>query len=121
MSRDRRHFQRVSFDAMAELATRTLRTAVQVVDLSFKGAMVELPADILLPPGTHCKLYVSLGEPAAGQTITMLTEVAHVDGTLHGLLCLGIDLDSITHLRRLIEVRLGSAELLEREFAQLIA
>jgi len=35
------------------------------------------------------------------------------------LRCLSIDLDSITHLRRLLELNLGDPQLVERELLQL--
>jgi len=51
----------------------------------------------------------------------MSCEVAHIEGDHIGLLCRSIDLDSITHLRHLIELNLGDAALLEREFKALVA
>ena len=37
-----------------------------------------------------------------------------------GLFCHHIDIDSITHLRRLIELNLGDETLLQRELAELL-
>jgi hypothetical protein len=37
------------------------------------------------------------------------------------LLCESIDLDSITHLRRLVELNAGDPALLERELTALVA
>jgi hypothetical protein len=45
----------------------------------------------------------------------MDTAVAHIEGTRVGLRCLHIDLDSITELRRLVELNLGDAAQLDRE------
>ena len=50
----------------------------------------------------------------------MTAGIAHVDGNRAGLLCRSIDLDSVTHLRRLIELQLGDPALLERDLAELI-
>lgn len=50
----------------------------------------------------------------------MAGELAHVEGERSGVLCRSIDLESITHLRRLIEMNLGDAALVERELAALI-
>lgn len=50
----------------------------------------------------------------------MLVTLAHQKDGLLGLQCREIDLDSITHLRRLIELNLGSSELLERELGALV-
>ena len=51
----------------------------------------------------------------------MAGELAHVEGDHAGVLCRSIDLESITHLRRLIEVNLGDPAASERELKALIA
>ena len=45
--------------------------------------------------------------------------VAHEENKELGLKCKDIDVDSITHLRRLIELNLGDPDLLERELSAL--
>lgn len=114
---DRRHHQRVHFDGHALLITTAGRATVQVVDLSLKGALVKLPAAAQVEGGEPCLLALTLGEI----TIKMAVEVAHLDGTDAGLRCVAIDLDSITHLRRLIEMNLGDPKLAERELRALLA
>jgi hypothetical protein len=37
------------------------------------------------------------------------------------LLCHSIDIDSVTHLRRLVELNLGNADLLQRELSALVS
>ena len=64
-----------------------------------------------------CQLTIPLAE--TGNHIAMSTEVAHTEGLHTGLLCRGIDLDSVTHLRRLIELQLGDPALLERDLGEL--
>lgn len=92
-----------------------------MVDLSLKGALLRLPARSALKPGDPCLLSVSLAQLDVG--IAMAGEVAHVEleGLRVGLLCRSIDIESITHLRRLLEINLGDAQLLERELKALIA
>ena len=54
------------------------------------------------------------------QTIIRMTvTVMHVHADRIGLHCEHIDIDSVTHLRRLIELNLGDPELLERELSGL--
>jgi hypothetical protein len=50
----------------------------------------------------------------------MWATVSHVDGRHIGLRCSSIDLDSITHLRRLVELNAGDPALLERELTALL-
>ncbi len=93
---------------------------VKVQDLSLKGALLRLGQTGEIAPGAPCLLEVKLGE----LRIAMAAEVAHVEGTgsqrKAGLLCRSIDIESITHLRRLIEINTGDPRLLERELKALI-
>jgi hypothetical protein len=117
MPHERRHFVRVSFDAPALLTTATDAFSVHVLDLSLKGALITAPAQAVLRAGMLCQITIPLAE--TGNHIAMSTEVAHVEGLHTGLLCRGIDLDSVTHLRRLIELQLGDPALLERDLGEL--
>ena len=54
---------------------------------------------------------------AEGTAIRMDGVVAHIADQRVGLHCQNIDVDSITHLRRLIQLNLGDAELCDRELS----
>jgi hypothetical protein len=119
---ERRLFSRVAFDASAELVTPQDHLQVRVLDLSLKGALLRLPdaaKAAALPPGSPCLLKVQLSAP--GTNIAMAGEVAHLEGDRAGVICRSIDLESITHLRRLIEINLGDAALLDRDLKALIS
>jgi hypothetical protein len=118
MPHERRHFVRVNFDAPALLTTATDAFSVHVLDLSLKGALITAPSQAVLGVGMLCQITIPLAD--TGNHIAMSTEVAHVRGQHTGLLCHGIDLDSVTHLRRLIELQLGDPALLERDLAELM-
>lgn len=92
-----------------------------MLDLSFKGALLRLPAGATVTPGDPCLLNIVLSQMDVG--IAMAGEIAHVElgGGRVGLQCRSIDIESITHLRRLLEINLGDAQLLERELKALIA
>lgn len=117
MPHERRHYVRVHFDAPALLTLASNAFSVHVQDLSLKGALVSLPAQANAQAGMLCQLTIPLHD--TGNHIGMSCEVAHVEGLHTGLLCLSIDLDSVTHLRRLIELQLGDPALLERDLAEL--
>jgi len=119
MPHERRHFVRVGFDAPALLTTSSAAFSVHVIDLSLKGALLRVPAQAQLEAGMPCQLTIPLTE--AGSHIAMSAEIAHIEGHHTGLLCRSIDLDSVTHLRRVIELQLGDPSLLERDLGELIA
>ncbi len=120
MSTERRQFARVAFAAGAELITTQSRLACQVIDVSLKGVLLRLPTGVQPPPGTPCLVKLPL-DGGGEVSIAMAGELAHVEGDHAGVLCRSIDLESITHLRRLIEVNLGDPAASERELKALIA
>ncbi|HEY9109536.1 MAG TPA: PilZ domain-containing protein [Roseateles sp.] len=122
MSTDRRLFARVAFTTGAELITTQANLRCQVADVSLKGVLLQLPDGATLQVGAPCLVKLPLGDQAQdGIVIAMAGELAHVDKGHAGVLCRSIDLESITHLRRLIEVNLGDAAASERELKALIA
>ncbi|QGX40515.1 PilZ domain-containing protein [Permianibacter aggregans] len=116
---DRRRFSRVDFFSQAYLCDSNGRVPCQVCDVSLQGALVAIPAEYadvsLVTPLT---LEIPLGDED-DVVIRMTVRVAHEREGVMGLLCDSIDLDSISHLRRLVELNLGDASALEREFPAL--
>lgn len=121
MTDERRQHARIAFHAPARLVLGERNLEVVVLDLSFKGALIRLPASTLLSEGASGMLHVRLNESEAGEQISMQIRVAFVEGPHAGLLCISIDIDSVTHLRRLLELNLGDPAMLERELSALIA
>jgi hypothetical protein len=115
---ERRHFSRISFHRPGELDVRVERVTCEVLDVSLKGALVEVPVGFRAAAGRECTLAIRLD--AGDATIRMSGEIAHREGNQVGIRCREIDLDSIAHLRRLVELNLGDEELLRRELGELI-
>ena len=118
---DRRQFSRIAFHTPARLDCTGSRIDVVVLDISLKGALIRLPAETALNEGAVCVLRIHLDDAESGDLISMDIRVAHVEGSKAGLLCQTIDIDSVTHLRRLVELNLGDPILLDREFSALVA
>ncbi|MDR3300590.1 MAG: PilZ domain-containing protein [Candidatus Accumulibacter sp.] len=118
MNQERRKYFRITFHTPATLTFPDRTFEVEVLDLSLKGALVVLPAEITVTDQALCKLSVPLDETRTG--ITMKTRVVHLEDRRVGLRCLSIDLDSVTHLRRLVELNLGDPSLLDRELSEFL-
>ena len=118
MTQNRRQFSRISFQSPARLLLADGPHLVDVHDLSLKGALVQPRASVTVPIGSKAILDVRLDD---GETdIRMGVTIVHLEpGGTYGLACHDIDLDSVTHLRRLVELNLGDEHLLERELALL--
>lgn len=113
---NRRRFQRIAFDAATELVQGDQRWAVELHDLSLKGLLIKAPADWHGDPEQPFFASITLGTDTLVQ---MEVQQARNNNGLLGFVCKHIDLDSISHLRRLVELNLGDGSLLERELAAL--
>ncbi|MCF5822603.1 PilZ domain-containing protein [Pseudomonas syringae] len=114
---DRRRFKRIAFDAKTQLKRGDHSWKVTLIDLSLKGMLIERPepwtgdpdqpfdVDIVLSNETHVKMDVA---------------ITHDNNRQLGFVCRHIDLDSISHLKRLVELNLGDQAELDRELAALI-
>lgn len=116
--KNRRHFWRATFNAPVRLTSDTGTVDVQLIDISLKGALFEVPPGWQGRVDEPCHLKLHLTE---GVIIGMWGRVVHLDGQNVGFRCDNIDLDSITHLRRLVELNSGDPKLLEREIQTLMA
>lgn len=115
---ERRRFHRIPFVTGATLHTAHGPRSVTVHDLSLKGALVEMGAEAApLKMGETCELVLPLDQNAQ---IVLKTRVARTHGQCLGLRCEQLDLDSAWHLRRLVELNLGDAALLQRDLNALI-
>jgi hypothetical protein len=115
-AQNRRQFTRINFESPAQLFTSEQTVAAQVKDISLKGALIEITSNNDWQPvaGGHCEIVISLDDSPI--KIYMHASVAHVtNNKTIGLLCEHIDLESIGHLRKLVELNLGDSALLERE------
>lgn len=115
-SSDRRRFQRFAFDAETELVQDQRRWPVTLHDLSLKGLLVDRPERWDADPTQPFEAKIRLADDAE---VRMEVEMSHSEGELIGLVCRHIDVESISHLRRLVELNLGDESLLERELAAL--
>ncbi|MCF8197405.1 MAG: PilZ domain-containing protein [Sulfuritalea sp.] len=116
-STERRNFWRAVFHSPVRLTTHDGEAFAQLLDISLKGALLEAAEVWHGKTGEECRLSLELAPDAI---ITMWTKVTHVEGSHIGLRCESIDLDSITHLRRLVELNSGDPAILDRELSSLV-
>ena len=109
---EKRHFTRVIFSTQATLMQGKNSWATQLIDLSFKGALIEHPLDLEINDGEYQLIFRLSGSDV---DISMTVRVIHNEQHHIGLSCEQMDIDSMTHLRRLIELNVGDDSELNRE------
>lgn len=120
MSDERRYFSRIPFAADAHIiaAHGDVYLNCRVIDVSLNGLLIARPENW---SGNLTDVFnVDLLLDGAQIVIKMQAEVAHMDTQSIGFHCQLIDLDSITHLKRLVELNLADEGLLHRELSALL-
>lgn len=114
---ERRRFTRIPFDAECELHSDKGSAVVQLVDISLRGALVESNRPLPVEMDDAVKLHLYLANDILIEIPAILT---HAQPPQYGFTAGEMEIDSITHLRRLVELNLGDEALLERELEQLL-
>lgn len=115
---NRRHYTRILFSTPAHLTNNTHSYPCQLLDISLNGALVSRDDEFDFAINSTAILAFKL--PQSDIIIAMTVTICHIKQQHVGLKCTHIDIDSITHLKRLIELNLADDELLHRELESLI-
>jgi hypothetical protein len=116
-SSERRRFHRILFDAPTRIETATGTLYTNLLDISLKGALAKTPENWQPQASEPVTLHVMLDE--GGTEITMHALCAHIEADRVGFLCDEIDMESISRLKRLVELNIGDESLLQRDLAAL--
>jgi len=113
---ERRHYQRISFIAEVVLEHNGDRCRCNLIDISLKGMLIEAPENLAADMQADYAIDLVLGEDAA---IKMQASISHAEDAHWGLKWNNIDLEGLTHLRRLLELNMVDSDELNRELAEL--
>lgn len=118
---ERRHFQRVAFVTTALLvehvgALGAVRRG-DICDMSLNGVLFQAHDGWRGELNERYQLRLELSDDV---WICMDVTIVHLEGARMGLRCDQIDLDSITALRRVLELNADDEEEIEREMDALI-
>lgn len=115
--KNRRQFTRVLFSIPAKVEIDNITYPVSIHDISLNGALVTTMESQHPLKGKLGVLNFFLSDNVS--EVTMDVAVVHIEDNETGLQCNAIDIDSISHLRRLIELNLGDSNQLNKELNQL--
>lgn len=114
---NRRQFTRILFSIKATLTVEEQDYPVSIHDISLNGALVTKPVS---PTELKGKLGIlSFNLTDSDSFVEMHIAVVHENEEETGLQCNAIDIESVTHLRRLVELNLGDDKQLNKELSQL--
>ena len=119
LTQERRTFSRIPFNGKVTMIQGQSQWTAELLDISMKGILVIRPKDWAPDTGKDFQLNLSLDDRNQ-ITIAMDASLVHDKNECLGFRCDHIDLESMTHLRRLLELNLGDEERINSELSALI-
>ncbi len=113
---ERRQYQRIPFIAEAIMSKGQEQWTCGLRDISLKGVLLVPPSDIQPEQDALYDIELVLGEDAI---INMHAKISHVSEKYWGLKWESIELEGLTHLRRLLELNLSDSDEMHRELSEL--
>jgi hypothetical protein len=108
-----RHFRRIPFEAEVTLKAGEKTCTGQLFDVALKGAMVGTETPLPFNLGAKCSLGITLsGSPVS---LNFQAELVHQEERCYGFKFISENLETLTHLRKLIELNTGDAEATRSE------
>lgn len=118
LNAEKRQFSRIAFDAPVILQSGNKIWRSKLLDISLKGALIITPDNWENTDDTDFSLSIQLDE--YDYEIEMKVKLAHLEKKQIGFQCVHIDLDSVSNLKRLVELNLGDEDLLKRELSHML-
>ena len=118
-----RHFTRIPFDAETHILStdNSQKWPCTLLDISLNGALISPPVDWHAETDDNFKLELQLGSGHdQSLRLHMDVRVAHIKEDQVGLQIIDMDVDTASHLHRLVELNAGDGNILERELAELV-
>lgn len=113
---ERRSYNRIPFTAEILMQCGDEEWSCNLLDIYLKGMLVEPPENLDIDMSNPCGMALFLGEDIS---IHARVRIKHSSGGFWGLQWLQIDITSLQHLRRLIELNTNNPSMLTRELSEL--
>lgn len=118
MTKERRQFSRVAFQSQCFIISGDKKIEGTLDDISIKGALVYVEVETGLKTHDDCTFELNL----TGTDITLHIEaqLVYTKESHYGLRFGNMELESMTHLRRLVELNIGDSNKVQQELFFLI-
>ncbi|MBT12785.1 MAG: hypothetical protein CMI02_12215 [Oceanospirillaceae bacterium] len=114
---DKRHFKRVHFLRRGKVETGGQSYETHCMDISLRGVLLVRPENVNWKLEQQLTVTLELSDE---EYIAMNCSLVHIDEDVVGCACDSMDLDSMTSLRRLLELNMLDPSSVDRELAELI-
>ena len=115
--KERRKFTRIQFDTTTTITQNNNIFDAHLIDISLNGLLVETPKQYTLRSDLSADITMTLSNDT---TIAITAKLIHSSDNTLGFQCESIDIESMGHLRRLLELNMSNPHATERLLAELL-
>lgn len=115
--KERKKFTRIQFNTTATITQNDNTFDAHVIDISLNGLLVETPKQYTLRSDLSTEISMILSDDTK---IAMTAKFIHSSDDTLGFQCESIDMESMGHLRRLLELNMNNPRATERLLAELL-
>ncbi len=115
---NRRRFSRVPFSTVCIIKHNETTYPVSLIDISLKGALIHTDTILPLQKGDETQFILALDDNET--RLVFAADVAHIEADHYGIHFRSTDINSMIHLRRLLEVNLCDPDRLVSELGTMV-
>lgn len=112
---DRRNFSRIKFGTEVQIKLNNKTFEGELLDISLKGALIQSNIQTPIKIGDCCALRFYLTSSVI--RLKFNVELVHLHQNKLGFKFLSEDVDTMTHLRRLLELNVGEEDRITHELS----
>ena len=112
---DARHYHRIPFHANADLLIDGSVHPCELIDIALRGALLKTNRPLTPVPEQPVVIKITLADSTL--ILTFGAVLIHQQDDLYGFEFASEDVETLAHLRRLLELNFGDAQRAEEEFA----
>jgi hypothetical protein len=110
---EKRDYQRIPFATKAEITCNSNKYHGELINISLQGALVFGKENISIKTGARCELLIHL--PDSNITLQFESDIIYSQKNKFNFKFISEDIQTARHLRRLLELNIGSTEKIDKE------
>jgi hypothetical protein len=111
---EKRDYHRVPFKCHSKISIVDRCYACELIDISLRGVLLEIDSEDKIGLGSLCQIDIAFA--SCDIHLQFDGKLVHQEKNHYGFRIESLEVDSLTHLRRLLELNYGDADEIEREF-----
>lgn len=111
---EKRDYHRVPFKCDSQISIVGENYPCELIDISLRGVLLQLPEPRDIGLGSLCQIDIAFA--SCDIHLQFDAELVHREDDHYGFRIETLDVDSLSHLRRLLELNYGDADVIDREF-----